>query len=731
MVKGLLFSLLWFALICVTVAQQVTVDTYVGSIIGERIEGTFNGSSYYVTRFLGIPYAESTEGYGRFMRPTRKADFDVPFNASTPGHRCPQRVQNGIDMGFSEDCLNLNIFVPDGAIGGTEPKAVMVWIYGGAFQVGSQDTYMTSALSGLNDVIYVTMNYRVSAFGFLGSKKYSYYGMDGNNGLWDQHAAIKWVNDNIDAFGGDLDRVTIFGESAGAASVIYQANYDGNWGLFQRAIAESGSVGPNWSYSSHPDKQFDDFLERLGCNDKAEDMYKISCLQSLPLSVILENIGTTDIFKPVQDDDFIRFDPGQMLHDDRMSTSMFGGLDILMGQNTNEGGMTLMEIASLNQLTIDDIKDGMSESQFAEYMNELFMVHNIEASDALIASLRHQYTDWNNPDDPTTLRSAVLHYAMDADYTTAITQRLKSHAHSGGYGNTYMYVFDHRPSYSTAPEWLQGANHGDEIGYVLGFPGTYGDVAPYLPAQDVQLALDVMKYWTNFAKTGDPNVKDGSLTFWPVYEPEDATYIHLAAGKAEYQTREHFRREQVSYWTHVVPAIREMSGHTEFSDWAPCYCVIEKSIFAELEIKAMRDNLVFYGVPEVQPGMQENCSISIHGVISTYLDIPDEFKLDAAYRPARRGQGNAAKPRPHIARFHNGQDRERVRSASLDPTIKQTLKDGNIGIGPQLPKDVRDARKPLYDAMRAAKDAGKEVKFVGKTLYINGRPYAPQPEGDR
>ncbi|WAR11339.1 CHLE-like protein [Mya arenaria] len=567
MVKGLVFSLLCFALICVTVAQQVTVDTYVGSIIGERIEGTFNGSSYYVTRFLGIPYAESTEGYGRFMKPTRKADFDVPFNATTPGHPCPQVVQNGIDMEFSEDCLNLNIFVPDGAIGGTEPKAVMVWIYGGAFQVGLQDLYMTSALSGINDVIYVTMNYRVGAFGFLASKE---YGMYGNYGLWDQHTAIKWVSDNIKAFGGDTNRVTIFGESAGSASVIYQTNYDGNWGLFQRAIGESGSVGPNWSYSSDPDKQFEEFIERIGCNDKAMDGETISCLQSVPWSVIREKIRNTDMFKPVQDDDFIRFDPGQMFHDDRMSTSMFGDLDILMGQNTNEGGLTLTAIAPFIQQTLDDIESGMSESQFAQYMNALFLVHNITASDALIASLRHLYTDWNNPDDPTTLRSAVLHYAMDVDFTTAIIQRLKSHAHSGGTGNTYMYVFDHRPSYSTAPEWLQGANHADEIGYVLGFPGPNGDVAPYLPAQDVQLALDVMKYWTNFAKTGDPNVMDGSLTFWPVYEPEDATYIHLAAGKAEYQTGTHFRREQVNYWTHVVPAILKMSENSGGGGWDPC-----------------------------------------------------------------------------------------------------------------------------------------------------------------
>ncbi|XP_052817666.1 cholinesterase 1-like [Mya arenaria] len=563
MVKGLVFILLCFAPICVTVAQQVTVDTYVGSIIGERIEDTFNGSSYYVTRFLGIPYAESTEGYGRFMKPTKKAPFDAPFNASTPGHRCPQRVQNGIDMGFSEDCLNLNVIVPDGAIGGTEPKAVMVWIHGGAFQVGSQDLYMTSALSGLYDVIYVTMNYRVGAFGFLASKE---YGMYGNYGLWDQHTAIKWVSDNIKAFGGDTNRVTIFGGSAGAASVIYQANYDGNWDLFQRAIAESS---PSLSFSSHPEEQFEEFTKRLGCNDM--DMYeKISCLQSIPLSDILEKISNTDMFKPVQDYDFIRYDPGQMFHDDRMSTSMFGDLDILIGQNTNEGGLTLIVFAPFILQTIDDIKDGMSESQFAQYMNAFFMARNTKASDALIASLRHQYTDWNNPDDPTTLRSAVLQSAMDASFTTSITKMLKSHANSGGTGNTYMYVFDHRPSYSTAPEWLEGANHADEVGYVLGFPGPYEEAELYLPAQDVQLALDVMKYWTNFAKTGDPNAMDGSLTFWPVFEPEDATYIHLAAGKAEYQTGTHFRREQVSYWTDVVPAIREMSENKEGGDWAPC-----------------------------------------------------------------------------------------------------------------------------------------------------------------
>ena len=150
----------------------------------------------------------------------------------------------------------------------------------------------------------------------------------------------------------------------------------------------------------------------------------------------------------------------------------------------------------------------------------------------------------------------------------------------------------------------------------------------------------------------------------------------------------------------------------------------------DLEIKSMRDNLVFYGVPEASTDQPEDCTKAVNDVINNILDITGQCTLDSAYRPARRGQRQNDRPRPIIARFHYGQERERVRTASFNQPTQQRMKEKGIGIGPQLPKDVRDARKPLYDAMRRAKDDRKEVKFVGKTLYIDGTPYKPPAGGE-
>ena len=153
-----------------------------------------------------------------------------------PGSKIPENI--------SEDCLYLNILVPGDTISVSNRKAVLVWIYGGSFQVGSQDIYTSPTFAGLSDVILVTLNYRVSVYRFLRTGEHH---MTGNQGLNDRHMAIKWVHDHIENFGEDPNRVTIFGEWAGGASVVYQALYEGNQGMFKHVIAQSGSANSEWA----------------------------------------------------------------------------------------------------------------------------------------------------------------------------------------------------------------------------------------------------------------------------------------------------------------------------------------------------------------------------------------------------------------------------------------------------------------------------------------------------
>lgn len=209
-----------------------------------------------VVQFLGIPFAEPPVGKLRFRKPVPKQPWREPFIASTPPKSCVQSLDTyfgdfdgatmwNSNVPMSEDCLYLNVHVPQRVEPGRK-LPVMIWIYGGGFWSGciTLDIYDTKVLCSEEEVIVVAMNYRVSMFGFL------YLGIEGapgNAGLWDQQLAIKWVHSNIEAFGGDPESITIFGESAGAASVSMHMLSQKSTPYFNRAIIQSGAVTAPWA----------------------------------------------------------------------------------------------------------------------------------------------------------------------------------------------------------------------------------------------------------------------------------------------------------------------------------------------------------------------------------------------------------------------------------------------------------------------------------------------------
>ena len=238
--------------------KNVSVVTNLGTIIGKTEDVSFNRNPLVVTTFLGVPFAEPPIGARRFQKPVKKSPFSGAYIADTMPPECVQ------DMGFTkdynltassqgEDCLYLNIFLPGDVVNVQTKKPVMIWIYGGGFQVGTQNVYDTRIFAPYNDVILVTINYRVSVLGFLSTGDSD---LPGNYGLWDQRMAIQWVHENIEHFGGDPSSVTIFGQSAGAGSVVYQSLYEGNKGLFTRAIAESGTANNLWAIPESPELSF-------------------------------------------------------------------------------------------------------------------------------------------------------------------------------------------------------------------------------------------------------------------------------------------------------------------------------------------------------------------------------------------------------------------------------------------------------------------------------------------
>lgn len=499
--------------LCKTIfCEEQLVSTPVGNIRGLVETISFDGKNYTFSKYLGIPYAKSTEGEGRFAKPVKKESFAETYNATEEKLACIQNpAWDYAKPPAGEDCLNLNIFVPGNAITTNNLKPVMLFIYGGGFQMGYQSTYGIGALPVVNEVIYVTINYRLSVFGFLAHSK---YGLKGNYGLWDQHMAIQWVHDNIASFGGDQNRVTIFGESAGGASVTYQALYEENIGRFHRVISESGVTGAPWSYSDNnrQEKMSEQIIQNVGCGNKSVEA-TLQCLRMKSVedfkSIIPAELSSS--FLPVYDGEFIKYNPAQLyntsLEPSRNALDTFSKFDAIIGVNSNESSLEMYYAFALGHLNYDiQFPDGVTPELALEFTKYNLKVNHMNIDDSVVKSMVHQYTDWADPKNPRRINEHLGgDLWSDFNFIVPATQALLAHAPSGK-GNTYMYYFEHRPSYSSSPDFMKGANHMDEIPFALGFPESHlsalGATPDMVTHSEISLSVAMMEYWSQFARTG-------------------------------------------------------------------------------------------------------------------------------------------------------------------------------------------------------------------------------------
>jgi para-nitrobenzyl esterase len=255
--------------------SQAIVQTTAGPVRGENLGD--------LKRWLGVPYAEAE----RFAALRPPEPWTEPRDTTRPARQSPQQhgrkvrpeMANGPD--FGEDCLALNVYAPSGGAPGAKP--VMVWIHGGAFLAGSVNPYRGEKLAREGDIVVVTINYRLGAFGFVNfGEALGLPSIPSNLGLRDQIAALEWVRDNISAFGGDPQRVTICGQSAGSMSVSLLMLSSAARGLFRGAIMQSGAV----SLIHDRERSLLDarrFAERLGL-----DQGSLEKLQTMPGHKLLE-----------------------------------------------------------------------------------------------------------------------------------------------------------------------------------------------------------------------------------------------------------------------------------------------------------------------------------------------------------------------------------------------------------------------------------------------------------
>ena len=423
----------------------------------------------------------------------------------------------GLVPDLSEDCLFLNIFLPSVSSPGDKPYPVMVWIYGGGFKAGYSNGYNAATLAAFGNVIVVTLNYRLGVFGFLSTGDTN---APGNYGLWDQHLAINWVHNNIGEFGGDPNRVTIFGESAGSSSTVYQALYPGNAGLMQRVISESGSVNSPREFTPNPLMYAETLARAVGCGQNSTALY-VQCFQSKSvgdLDAVINNPQTGIGFlpwTPVRDNDFVTYSPDEIFSG-AMTFSpereLFGSLDFLTGVNSLEGALLVEYFAlELNLTNPEDITISRDEFENIFIPSALTTVFGPAVSQAAFKAAVFEYTDWSDPESNNIHRETVIHMASDYTFYSPAVQTLDAKIKGNSSAGTFFYKFAVKPSthFLPVPTWIDGlgkANHEDDVPFVFGFDPEmlrYNFVNGYnVTREEKEVSKLMMTMWTNFAKSG-------------------------------------------------------------------------------------------------------------------------------------------------------------------------------------------------------------------------------------
>lgn len=566
------FGLLLFSLLTEIHSELAdnapTVETKLGTIIGTIKDVNVFGTQTNVERYFGIPYAEPPIGELRFRKPVPKKPFTTPFKATKHGNVCLQVALLPMgDASLSEDCLFLNVYVP--AVR-KQDLAVMVFIHGGGFITGSSDPVISDTLAAHGEVIIVTINYRLSLWGFLTTEdKHA----PGNYGLWDQHEAIRWVHNNIEAFGGDPTKVTIFGESAGGVSVVIQSLFEGNEGLFQRAIAQSGSITAPLVAKKEVKKDAEKLGKLVGCEELNSDAL-VKCLRNVPGNTLNEtlndfNNGLMDFPSPfvlVVDGEFIKEDYNQLLNGDSEKSakgrSFFSSIDFLSGVDVEEGCM--MMTAFLGTPDLDNFEP--NRTFYEETLIPKMVKFSIGGDAPVVINdlTAHEYTDWSDPDDMDKRRHKFAAMCADLLFTVTLAETIAQHERlANGRKGTYMYVVDVSPSSHLlpTPSWCTKATHGDELQYVF-FEESL-EVWKLLGREDykpMEWERDVAKYminmWTNFAKTGNPNKPRPVQMFWPSYTKDAQQYLHISRDMTSDSVRSHIFTRELNFWKKVVPAVK-------------------------------------------------------------------------------------------------------------------------------------------------------------------------------
>jgi para-nitrobenzyl esterase len=514
------------------IQEGIEIELSDGIVVGE-VDGA-------TRRFLGIPFAAPPVGELRWRPPEPPESWDTPLDATEFSAACPQLGSTtSPESSENEDCLYLNVWAPEPAP--SRPLPVMIWFHGGANVTGSTSDnipfvqpptlfYNGRGLVEEAGVVVVTANYRLGVMGFFAHEAISAEsddGVSGNQGILDQRMVMQWVADKIEAFGGDPDNVTIFGESAGAFDVCFHMVSEGSRDLFDRALGQSGGCTTALRNRNEAEAEADVFTEAMGCAD-ATDVAE--CLRSVPVADLLmeapvdgavEDPPGGDLysggtprwqFLPVVDGVVIADQPRMLFDQGNVAQVPY-----VLGSNTDEG--TLFHVLQTEVQT---------EEEYFEALERRFGA-------AVAANVAEAYpvSGFDSPQD------ALERVTGDSLLVCSVRDTAKRAAAAGL--DVFLYNFD-RPIPIPALQGLDlRATHGAEIAYV------FGSLGPELVGQDdLELSKTMRRYWGRFAANGDPN--GGNDLTWPMFSGDEDGRLNF---DVELSTVEDFRSDVCALWESV------------------------------------------------------------------------------------------------------------------------------------------------------------------------------------
>lgn len=495
------------------------------TIADGTVQGTLKPG---VREFLGIPYAAAPVGSLRWRPPVPVEPWTGTLEATSYSSPCAQLPALTGTPSESEDCLYLNVWTPDPAP--AEPAPVMLWIHGGSNVTGSTGDgvpfpgfegarlYDGTTLVAERGVVVVTINYRLGVFGFFGhadlASEDAAYPYAGNQGLLDQRAAMEWVRDNISAFGGDSEKVTIFGESAGSFDVCAHMVSPLSRGLFHRAISQSGGCSIGVRTTAEATAAADAVSAAVGCDVAANEL---ACLRAVPVPELLDAAAgpaegsEVDLGVSV-DGGFLPLHPRALL-----DAGEIPKVPWMLGANAEEGSIFFI---GSTPITTD-----------AEYQAELFLRYGAFAPEIAAVYPSNLFA---SPQD------ALIRVMGDSALvcsTYDVARRV-----GDAKKKAFAYHFARVPPLSFIALLDLGAFHGLEIAYV------FGSIEP--PSSvDAYLGEKMREYWTNFARKGKPKAKKAKG--WPRFKSKSWKMLGFLSEPMKVKD---LRRSQCEFWRNVYEA---------------------------------------------------------------------------------------------------------------------------------------------------------------------------------